>query len=353
MTTQSPSSSGISEAQHPEAWTWHILGLVNPALVITCNLIGGPWVFAGVIYMLGLGPLLDLSLGCANRPKPPRASGRVFEVLLYVHALMQLVAVGTLFYRAGLDGSYWTTWGAALSTGLSSGQSGIIVAHELCHTRPRSFSWWVGRLNLLSVLYLHFTTEHNHTHHRLVGTTADPASARYGESLWRFVARTIPGQFRDALNVHAEKGRTVLENTVARGMALQIVLLSGLYVLLGQWVTAAFIVQAGFGVFVLEYINYIRHYGLIRQIGERQTELHSWQSEQRWSRWTLLELTRHPAHHLKPSEPFWRLRPYENAPTLPSGIYGCFWLALVPPLWRRIMHPRIPERFLPGGLNRI
>ena len=332
------------DARRPEAWTWHLLGLVNPTLVIACNLAGGPWVLAGFLYMLGVGPLLDLSFGRATHARPPRASGRPFEALLYVHACLQFIALGTLLNRVAIDGGAWTTWAAVLSTGLSSGVSGLIVAHELGHTRPRSFSWWVGRLNLLSVLYLHFTAEHNHTHHRLVATTADPASARRGESLWAFVARTIPGQFVDALRIHSSKGRRGLGNPVARGMVLQIALVTAMYVLAGAWVTAAFVGQAAFAVFLLEYINYIRHYGLSREAGERQTELHSWQSEERWSRWTLLELTRHPAHHMKASEPFWRLQPCEGAPTLPSGYYGCFWLAVVPPLWRRVMDARIPAR---------
>ena len=326
----------------PEAWGWHLLGLINPLLVIAGNLVGGPWVLTGLIYMLGLGPLLDLILGKAERPRPPRDSGRPFDALLYVHAVLQFIALGTLLYRASLDGLAWTTWGAAGSTGLSSGVSGIIVAHELGHRRPRSFAWWVGQANLLSVLYLHFTTEHNHTHHRLVATSEDPASARRGESLWAFVVRTIPGQFADALGVQAAKNRSGWRNPVARGMALQLVLVAAIGLLLGPWVALAFVAQAALAVFLLEYINYIRHYGLHRDVDERQTERHSWQSEERWSRWTLLELTRHPAHHLKASVPFWKLRPYEGAPSLPSGYYGCFWIAVVPPLWRRIMDPRIP-----------
>ena len=132
-------------------------------------------------------------------------------------------------------------------------------------------------------------------------------------------------------------------------MATQIAVVVVAFVSLGPWAAAAFVAQAAFAVFLLEYINYIRHYGLTRAVGERQTERHSWQAEERWSRWTLLELTRHPAHHLKASEPFWRLQPYHDAPELPSGYYGCFWIAVVPPLWRRVMHPRLPELSSPAG----
>ncbi len=330
------------ERLKPESWLWHLLGLINPLIVISSNLVGGYWVATGVIYMLVLGPLFDFLLGCAKRARPARESGRPFELLLFVHAMLQIVVLLTLLYRASMEGSAWTTGVAALSTGLCSGASGIIVAHELGHRKPGSLLWWVGRFNLLGVLYLHFTTEHNFTHHKHVSTVADPATARYGESLWGFVARTIPGQFRDAVEIHNRKDRTGLDNPVYRGLLLQILLVFGIYATAGIWVSAAFVMQAAFAIFLLEYINYIRHYGLNRAVGEQLSELHSWQSEERWSRWTLLELTRHPAHHLKAAEPFWRLGPYDTAPRLPSGYYGMFWIAVIPPLWKRLVHPRLP-----------
>jgi alkane 1-monooxygenase len=326
----------------PEAWCWHLLGLINPLIVIGGNLAGGPWVAAGLLFMLGLGPLLDVLLGKAAQPRPPRASGTPFHVLLYAHAVLQLVAVGTLLALALREPSAWIVLMASISTGINSGASGLIVAHELGHRRKHSFPWWVARLNLLSVLYLHFTTEHNRTHHKHVATPADPASARGGESVWWFVTRTVPGQFLDAWRLHARRGHSVLTNPVARGAALQLLLLAGILVALGPVPLAAFLAQSAFAVFLLEYINYIRHYGLHRAPGARQTAAHSWQSEHRWSRWTLLELTRHPAHHLEASKPFWQLQPYDDAPNLPSGYYGCFWVALVPPLWRRLIHPRLP-----------
>jgi alkane 1-monooxygenase len=333
----------MSRSERPEAWGWHLLGLLTPILAATGNVLGGWWVLAGFVFVEVVGPVLDVGLGQTEPAKPPRESGRPFEALLYVHAFLHFVVLATLIHRAGTDGAAWATLGAALSTGLSSGVSGIIVAHEFGHRRPRSFPWWLGRANLLTVLYLHFTTEHNHTHHRLVATRQDPATARRGESLWSFVLRTVPAQLVDAYRLQQAKGRRGWRNPVLRGLGLQVALVAGLMAFGGPWVAGALVFQAAFAVFQLEYINYIRHYGLERGVDERQTERHSWQTEQRWSRWTLLELTRHPAHHMKASLPFWKLRPYDDAPALPSGYYGCFWLAVVPPLWRSTMDGRIPE----------
>ena len=221
-------------ATRPEAWGWHLLGLINPVVVITGNLLGGPFVTAGVIYMLGIGPMLDVVLGkSALLQRPSRDSGRPFEVMLFAHALLQLLAVGTLLLLAAGGASVWIVVFASVSTGINSGASGLIVAHELGHRKKKSFSWWIAQLNLISVLYLHFTTEHNRTHHKHVATAADPATARYGESVWWFVARTVPGQFLDAWRLHAVRGHSPITNPVARGAACEVLLVISIAVFLG------------------------------------------------------------------------------------------------------------------------
>lgn len=292
--------------------------------------------------MLGLGPVLDVVFGTTSEARPARTTGRPLEILLVVHAILQIIGVASLLYLATQDSTGLICFLGAISTGINSGASGLVVAHELGHRRKNTLPWWIAKVNLLSTLYLHFSTEHNCTHHKHVGTTADPATAERGESVWWFIMRTIPGQFFDAWQVQRHRTRSLLKNQVFIGVCIQSVLLAFIWCTLGFKPLFAFIVQAGFAIFLLEYINYIRHYGLHRKKGERLTALHSWQSEHRWSRWTLLELTRHPAHHLEASKPFWKLQPNAKAPQLPSGYYGCFWIALIPTLWRRVVDPLIP-----------
>ena len=313
-------------ATRPEAWGWHLLGLINPVVVIAGNLLGGPFATAGVIYMLGIGPMLDVMLGkSALLQRPSRDSGRPFEVMLFAHALLQLLAVGTLLLLAAGGASVWIVVFRCSEYGYQF-RSFWADRRSRTRTSTKEIVLMVdfAQLNLISVLYLHFTTEHNRTHHKHVATTADPATARYGESVWWFVARTVPGQFLDAWRLHAARGHSPITNPVARGAACEVLLVVSIAAFLGPIPALAFLIQAASAVFLLEYINYLRHYGLQRDVGSRQTAAHSWQSENRWSRWTLLELTRHPAHHLEAGKPFWKLRPYENAPELPSGYYGCF-----------------------------
>ena len=118
-------------------------------------------------------------------------------------------------YNTGIN--VWLIIGA-LSTGLSAAASAIVTAHELGHTRPRSPSWWLSRVLLFSVNYLHFTTEHNYNHHRWVATDKDPASASQDESLWYFWMKTIPGQFFSSVEIHNSKGKTGFSNPSYRGL---------------------------------------------------------------------------------------------------------------------------------------
>jgi alkane 1-monooxygenase len=348
--TPSAAASQPASELKPESWAWHLLGLIVPFSVIFGNLSGGIWVISTAVLTLIVYPLLDAAFGQSKVVRPVRENGRPFEVILHTHSILHLILVSTLIWRATQDGNNWTTWAAAFSTGMGSGISGIVVAHELGHKRPKSLSWRLGRLNLFVCLYAHYTTEHNHNHHRYVATAVDPASAPLGRGFWLHLLGTVPRQFISSWRIErtlaAKKGRSAspLYNPTFHYLLLEFGMLSLIWWFAGVAPLLAFIGQAGIAILLLEYVNYIRHYGLSRAVGERQTEMHSWQTERRWSRWTLLELTRHPAHHMKASEPYWRLQPYEGVPTLPAGYFGCFWPCVIPPLWHRWLGPLIPPK---------
>ena len=326
----------------PEPWVLHLFGLITPVVVVASLVIGDFWMISGTILVLGVYPLLDILFGERNKPAPSADNGAPYEAILMLHALVIPVLVGALIWRANLDGAtMWVGWGI-LSAGIVGGASGIITAHELGHRRPGSFKWAGGRFIMFMVNYTHFTVEHNHNHHKDVALDSDAASAPASRGLWVHIAMTIPWQFISAVKVDLAK-RSIWANRTLRGLVLQIVAVIALGLLLSWWAALTWLLFGFVAIILLEYVNYIRHYGLRRKDGERQTEMHSWQSEARWSRWTLLELTRHPAHHMKASTPFWQLQPYEGVPTLPTGYYGCFWPCTIPPLWKRWMRKRIPE----------
>ena len=100
------------------------------------------------------------------------------------------------------------------------------------------------------------------------------------------------------------------------------------------------IISSVISILTLEYVNYIRHWGLRRGKGRFKAE-HAWNTEARWSRWSLLELTRHSDHHLDGGVPFWKLRPLGNTPTLKWGYYASWWPCVITPIWRKVMTPRL------------
>lgn len=326
-------------ALKPEPWVLHLLGFIAPAVVFTGNILGEWWTAAGFVLVLGMYPILDILLGETKHIRPPRKNGTPFEVLLWMHALVHFIALASLFWRAQLDGIALTTVFACISTGLNSGASAIITAHELGHKPPKSLGYKLARILLFSVHYTHFTFEHNRNHHKWVASDRDPASAKRDTGVWVFIISTTVKQFTSAVSIMSKKAAVPLLNPVIIGAAAQ--LFAILLLVYSGWtsIAGAWVLQSVMAIFLLEYVNYIRHWGLRRTESETITKYHSWQSEARWSRWTLLELTRHPDHHLQASVPFWELRPHKDAPTLPVGYYGCFWPCLIPPLWKKWMAP--------------
>ena len=160
----------------------------------------------------------------------------------------------------------------AASAGLSNGASGIVAAHELGHRRPRSKSWWTARVSLFSVLYLHFTTEHNHTHHRHWARDVDPTSSPWGRSVYHHVLQTIPRQVKGAYRARPVDTR--------RALSVEALFLTAL-ALVGLPYLAAYLAQAAVAIYLLEFVNYLQHHGLSRGDDERANATHAWEGRHR------------------------------------------------------------------------
>lgn len=333
----------VSSEGSTESWLWHLLGLVAPIATLIGNLVGESFAATGVILILFIYPIIDYSLGTTGDKKIRQVHHPQLQILLYCHVIIHTMIVTTLCFRAFLDGNSLTLWMAIASTGVITGVSGIIVGHELGHRKYGSFATWLSRWNLATALYLHFEVEHNRNHHPLVATDQDPASSPAGRGFWSHLVITIPAQFTGAWAIEKNRSHGITRNRVFIFVVFELAIILSLG-LVALPVALAFAGQALLGIFLLEYVNYIRHYGLRRNQNEIISEMHAWQTDSRWSRWTLLALTRHPAHHLKPTLHFWQLESYPNAPTLPTGYYALFWPALFPPLWRKIMDNRLPYK---------
>ena len=303
-------------------WLPHLIGLLTPLVTIAGLLAGGWWMGATIYLALGLYPILDVIAGKSSDTNPLE-EGKAFNYIVHLHAILVPVVVITLLYIGVVDYTKFI-WLGAISVGLSSGASGIVTAHELGHRRPRSASWWLSRFDLLMVLYLHFTVEHNYTHHKHWAKPRDPTSSPWGRNVYFHFLRTIPLQLKGAYNAKPKDFKY--------SMLVQTILLATLLII-SPYVLGVFLVQAFVAIYLLEFVNYLQHHGLVRGEKERANASHAWESRHRWSRWTLLELPLHPSHHLKSSTPYQRLDAHDESPQLPSGYYIMFWTALIPPLF--------------------
>ena len=170
-------TQNYEDSLSPEPWAFHLLGLITPILAISGNILGvvedQSYVAMGVVFVWGVAPILDIVMGESKVARPPRESGTPFEVLLWVHGILQLVVVATFFVFAAKEGMTWWLVVGALSSGLSAAASAIVTAHELGHKKRGSPGWRLARVLLFSVHYTHFTYEHNHVHHKWVSTAKD------------------------------------------------------------------------------------------------------------------------------------------------------------------------------------
>ena len=324
---------------------WRYLPSVIPGIIVIAgNLLGGGWAWSNTLFTLGILPLLDIMGWNNKKDNPTHEDSTIPDLILLLNVLLHTAAISTLLfgvYQGWLVGSAW--WGAAVSTGLNAGVSGITVAHELIHRKER---WWqnLGIWNLFLVNYTHFYVEHIRGHHRNVGTMQDAATARRGESFYRYFVRTVPGQWINALRIEAERWRKQgkspynWRNFVVRSAIAQLLVAA----LLWFWLPSlawAYLLQSFVAFFLLETVNYGEHYGLERTPGSKFMPEHAWQSDSITSRFTLVELSRHSDHHMKASKPFHTLSSHNESPELPVGYFGMFYMLIIPPLWFRRIDP--------------
>jgi len=243
--------------------------------------------------------------------------------------------------------------GRILSMGLLFGVFGINVAHELGH-RVKVFEQTLAKMLLLTAQYMHFFIEHNKGHHKRVATMEDPSTARLNESLFAFYFRTIPGVYFSAWEIEnkelRKKGRAgfSVHNQMIWFLALQVSLIAAIFFYFG-WLTAlCYVTAAGFGIGLLEAVNYIEHYGLLRKATgegtyERAMPQHSWNSNHIIGRLSLFELSRHSDHHYLASRKYQVLRHHDNSPQMPTGYPGMIILAHLPPLFFRVMKKQMQK----------
>ncbi|MGW4715057.1 alkane 1-monooxygenase [Nocardia sp. NPDC004260] len=316
----------------------------------------------GPIIVLIVIPLLDWSIGVdGTNPRDEDyerlSNDRYYRWCTYLMLPVQLIGLVIASYMwAGDELSVVDKLGLAATLGFVSG-IGINAAHELGH-RVERLERWLAKIALAQSGYGHFFVEHNRGHHVRVATPEDPASARLGESLWEFLPRSVSGSFRSAIALERErlarKGKSwwSVQNHILQAWSMTLVLFGALVAAFGYQVLPWLLLQAVIGFGLLETVNYVEHYGLLRARRPngryaRCSPRDSWNSDHLVTNIFLFHLQRHSDHHANPGRRYQTLRTSEQAPQLPAGYAAMIVLAAVPPLWRRIMDGRVLAHY--GG----
>ena len=310
-----------------------------------------------LFFLFVLLPLADYALG--HDPQNPTAeqataleSDRWFRWMTLAALPAQLGVLiwsGWHFAQTGFGPAGVAGW--LLSQGIVGGVLAINVAHELIH-KDTALERGAGGLLLTSVGYHGFKIEHLRGHHVHVSTPEDASSARFGQSLWHFLPRALVRNTANAWKLEAQRlaksGKRWwhIDNELLRWSLLWVALCVAFTVWLGLPGLLFFLAQGFFAACSLEIINYIEHYGLERRRTadgryERTTHLHSWNSDYLISNLLLFHLQRHSDHHETPRRRYQSLLHHADSPQLPGGYAAMFLLALCPPLWFRIVNPRV------------
>ena len=378
-----PAPAPPSSWRDKKRYLW-LIGLVVPSLAF----IGyaawrrpgwGAFFWIGPVVILVIVPAIDLIAGL-DRSNPPDdviealERDRYYRWITYLFLPIQYVG----FVRRVLPdrerrparlpgprpGARVEKIGLAISIGCIGG-IGINTAHELGHKREEN-ERWLSKIALAQSFYGHFYIEHNRGHHVRVATPEDPASSRVGENFYQFWPRTVGGSLKSAWTLEkkriARRGKHPfrISNDVLNAWLMSAVLWGAMIAWLGVGIAPYLVIQAIVGFSLLEVVNYMEHYGMLRQkVGvpgrkqryERVDPTHSWNSNNIATNVLLYHLQRHSDHHANPTRRYQSLRDYEESPVLPTGYAGMIVLAIVPAVWRRVMDPRVLAHF-DGDLSR-
>jgi alkane 1-monooxygenase len=356
----SPGGQPQPRYKDPKRWVW-LMSLVvpmavglGPALMIFSGDERALWL--PVVFFYIVVPLLDFIIG-TDTSNPPESAVAQLEADPYYRWITYLLTPAlwaAFIFSAAFVATHNLTpsgWIAMAVTGGIVGGFCINLGHELGHKSPM-VERWLAKLTLAPTFYGHFTVEHNRGHHREVATPEDSASSRMGESIYRFLLREMPLALVRAWRLESRRlvgqGRSPwsLHNDIVQCGLISLALWCTLVAWLGPVVLPYLLAVSFWANFQLTTANYIEHYGLLRLKDakgryEPCAPHHSWNSNHSFSNWALFHLQRHSDHHAHPARRYQSLRHFDNLPQLPSGYFGMFTLAYVPPLWFRVMNPRL------------
>ncbi|PNQ74806.1 alkane 1-monooxygenase [Hanstruepera neustonica] len=340
----------------------YLAALSIPVTAVIGLLYQGFWMFLTPVYSFVIIPILELllpqnNLNYSETEIADKKLNKLFDWMLYLNLpIVYFILIWSLMTVKSSPLETYEFIGLTLSLGMVLGTNGINVAHELGH-RQTTNERFIGKALLLPSLYMHFYIEHNYGHHLHAATKEDPATARYNQNVYSFWLTSTIGQYASAWRIQMKLLKNnnqsffLVQNDMLWYTVFQFSYLITVFILFGS-VGLLFVVTAAVtGFLLLETVNYIEHYGLLRlktESGryERVKLVHSWNSNHVVGRIVLYELTRHSDHHYKTSKKYQILECSEESPQMPFGYPTSMVLALIPPLWFKIMNKRVPKEMI-------
>ena len=324
----------------------------------------GYWSFFTPVYTFVIIPVLEVLLPVDSSNLSPeereeKKKSPLFDWLLYLNVpIVYLSSLYTLYDISTNTYQLFEIIGLVFSIGIVLGVNGINVGHELGH-RQHTFERHLGKLLLLPSFYMHFYIEHNFGHHAKAATKEDPATAGFNQTVYSFWLTSTLGQYKNAWIIQSQLLKkeglpfVSVKNDMLWYSIFQISFLLIVFGFFGPLAVAFAIASGIVGFLLLETVNYIEHYGLMRKKMpsgryERVRECHSWNSNHVIGRIVLYELTRHSDHHYKSSKKYQILDYHDISPQMPYGYPTSMVLSLLPPLWFYIMNPRVPKDMKPS-----
>ena len=322
------------------------LALLVPVFVLVCVIADTAWI-PPIVFFFVL-PILSLIVGEDESP-PLLGLRRSSIAMAYLHALPRfygfiLIAVllATIAHTADAALSALTMVYLIVSLGVISAV-GICTAHELLH-RGRRFDVGLARLMTALSMYGHMLVEHHH-HHASLGTPEYDATAPRGTPVYRFIVSDVLRALKTAWSTEQARlkrcGCALWHHKVVLDYALVALVTVLIAAMWGLQALILFVGQAVFAVFAFEIITYVHHYGLVRGGGQDIGAQHAWAHHCWITNCLTFNNTFHSDHHLRPRAPYYDLHAMYGSPRLPASYFTMFVVALIPPLWYRLIHPRL------------
>ena len=341
--------------------TWFLVPGAMVLLALAGLWRGGGWVWLGIAE-LPLLALIDTWLGPDRRPRAPLPSWLADGLLmLQLPLIVTLWAVFAWRVGPGADALAGADWlGLVLSTAFVTAYGALPASHELGH-RDDPLRRRVGNLLDTFLLAPYGVLSHNHVHHLKLDTPIDAETARRGQSLYRFMVYMGWNRHLESWRVEAQRLRRLglspwsWRSAVWRGFAQYGLLLVAVGAVAGARGVGLALLVSVLALLMLTALSYAQHYGLTRVPDSPVRTHHAWNHLYPLTRGGMFEITTHSQHHMDVDVRYWELTPLPHAPQLPSA-WACLLLALVPPLWERLLRRRLDDwdrRYAEGEERRL